>query len=247
MRAPLFQEPVLMAEGIAFARGARWLFRGLSMQVSAGDAVAVIGRNGVGKSTLLRSLAGLLSPHAGKVAWSGRNAGALAASERARLVSYMSQSLQAYPGFQVRDFLRLAFSRPLSEGTALSRAEEDELARVARVFELAEFMQRDLVDLSGGEWRRTQLARSLAQPAPLLVLDEPETSLDPGHLRLLVEILSQERARGRALVVSSHRMEFLEGFCNRGLVLEDGLCMWQGPLPGDEWSAVSRAAFGRTS
>lgn len=235
----------LAAEGLAFARGARWLFRDLSLHLAPGDAVAIIGRNGMGKSTLLRVLGGLLPSAAGGLSWSGKEASALAPPERARLVSYMGQSLQAYPGFQVREFLALAFARALWDAGAakLLPVQEEAIARATQLFELAPLLARPLVELSGGEWRRVQLARAVAQDGPLLLLDEPETSLDPGHLQALVAILLDERRRGRALALSSHRLGFLQEICNRGLILDDGICPWQGTLDDPAWPALSRAAF----
>ena len=180
--------PTLHCEDLRVDLGGRPVLHGVSMTLERGWT-AIIGPNGAGKSTLLRALAGLLPPAAGRVLLEGRPLADWPPRERARRIAWLAQ--QADPGGEltVRDVVALGrlphlglFALP---GAADAAAVDAAMAATA----CTEWQHSRLHELSGGERQRALLARALAVQAPLLLLDEPTTHLDPPHQVALVRLL----------------------------------------------------------
>jgi heme exporter protein A len=186
----------LVAEGLACRRGERLIFSGLDCALPAGGALVLTGANGSGKSSLLRLLATLLPAAAGRLLWTGVPVADDLALYRARL-HYVGHLDAIKPALAVRE--TLAFWASI-RGTAAPRIE------VA----LAAFGLEARADwpcrwLSAGQRRRLALARLIASPAPLWLLDEPTASLDTDGEARLVAALAAHRAAGGRVVVATHQ------------------------------------------
>ncbi|UVI40470.1 heme ABC exporter ATP-binding protein CcmA [Qipengyuania spongiae] len=172
-------QPRLAATNLACRRGDRLLFRGLSLELGAGDALHVTGANGVGKSSLIRILAGLLRPFAGAIAREGR-------------VALVDE--------------RLALDETVPLGTALgfwSRLDRS-LPTLDRVG-LADLADVPVRFLSTGQRKRAALARLLAAQAPIWLLDEPLNGLDDEGKRLVEGLISDHCADGGLCLAASHQ------------------------------------------
>jgi lipooligosaccharide transport system ATP-binding protein len=189
----------------------------VSFEVRAGECVGLLGPNGAGKSTAIHCISGFYPPSSGRVLIEGLDVHA--EPKRARqALGVCSQEETLDSDFRVFDQLvrhATFFRVPYDEGARRARAL---LARFG-----IEDKAQDLVEsLSGGMKRRLQVARALVSNPRVLVLDEPTTGLDPGMRRSLWEILVEERAKGAAILLSTHYMEEAERLCDRVALLERG-------------------------
>jgi len=178
-------------------RGGRVVFAGLDFRISAGGALLLLGPNGSGKSSLLRLLAGLLRPYSGGLLWRGEPVAA-DVEGHARRTHYVGHHDAVKPVLSVAENLR--FWAMLHDPAA---AEGRVAAALAR-FGLADLAAIPGRILSAGQKRRTNLARLLAAPSPLWLLDEPTTALDARAIGMLEAVLAEHRAGGGMVVLSTH-------------------------------------------
>jgi heme exporter protein A len=193
--------PDLVGEALACRRGARPVFAGISFRLAAGGALVLSGRNGSGKSSLLRLIAGLLQPAAGRLLWGSAPIAADLAAYRARL-AYVGHLDAVKPGLTPREML--TFWAALHAVRA-----QPETAFAA--FGLARVMDLPCRWLSAGQRRRLALTRLAVTPTPLWLLDEPTSALDgDGQARLEAAIAAHRRDGGR-VVVATHTPIALDG------------------------------------
>jgi heme exporter protein A len=180
-------------DGLACVRGERLVFRGLSFAVGPGEALLLAGPNGSGKSSLLRLMAGLLPPWSGRLAWSGEDIAADKTAHRARL-HFVGHQDALKPVLTAAE--TLTFWAGLRGGGAVDAA----LDRMG----LTSLAETPCRYLSAGQRRRLALARLLASPAPLWLLDEPTTGLDAASVAAFEAVLAEHRAGGGLVVASTH-------------------------------------------
>ena len=184
----------LEARDLVCVRSEREVFSGLNFAVGPGQALVLRGANGSGKTSLLRMVAGFLEPAAGGFEWQGVAVSEDPGAHRARL-HYVGHLDALKPALTVAE--NLAFwaalgGRPGGEGAALARFGLGHLGDIpARL-------------LSAGQRRRLALARVIAAPATLWLLDEPTVSLDDEAIAVLVEVISEHRAEGGMVMVATH-------------------------------------------
>lgn len=185
------------AEELACRRGGRMLFESLSFRLGPGDALVLRGPNGSGKSSLLRLLAGLLRPASGRLTWDGEAVGAdlPAHGARVHLVAAGADALK--PLLAVRENLAAAAGLLGAGGTG-------RLAGALDAFGLDALADTPARFLSTGQRRRAALARLLAVPRPLWLLDEPGVGLDRASRARLEAVIGEHRARGGTCVVATH-------------------------------------------
>jgi len=168
--------PLLKGEGLALVRGGRLLFQDLDLELAPGDALHVVGPNGSGKSSLIRLVAGLLKPDAGRI----ERADASLADEG------------------------LALDRELSLARALAFWKGPRLAQAMNAFHLDDLAHVPVRLLSTGQARRARLARAMGSGAPLWLFDEPLNGLDRNSIALLDKAIAQHRNSGGAVLAASH-------------------------------------------
>lgn len=210
--------------------GARTALDGVSLDVRAGEFVALAGPNGSGKSTLLRVALGLLAPDGGTATLFGEEVGRLSFRERARRVAWVPQ--EEAPRDNVELVRYVLYGRYPHLGPFEGEAPEDRrrALEVLRQVGLADRAHDGILEISGGERQRTLLARALAQEAPLLLLDEPTAHLDIGHqLDLLVRVRALASGRGLAVVAAIHDLNLAARFADRVAVLSRGRVVADGP------------------
>jgi heme exporter protein A len=193
------QQPMLEAHDLACVRGDRRLFRGLALSVGPGRLLRVEGANGVGKTSLLRLLAGLGLPAAGQVHWQGRPI--------RRQREAFAQAL-AYLGHLtgLKEELTPTENLQIEAGLAgLEAAGEAPVAQALESWGLARQAKLPLRVLSAGQRRRAALARLQLVRAPLWILDEPFTALDTDAVRQLGRLIEQHLVRGGMAVITSHQ------------------------------------------
>jgi iron complex transport system ATP-binding protein len=223
---------LLEARALAVEIAGKTVCTGLELRVARGERWAVLGVNGVGKTTLLRTLAGLRRPSAGEIVLDGRPLAALSGRERARRRGMLLQS--EHDEFEARVLEAvLAGRHPHVAPWAWESAADIGAARTAleRVA-LGGFDERRLGSLSGGERRRVSIAALLAQDPALLLLDEPTSHLDL-HLQVAIldRLAASASADGKALVMSLHDVNLAARYCTHALLLFGGGQTEQGPVP----------------
>ncbi|MDF3839812.1 ABC transporter ATP-binding protein, partial [Cupriavidus basilensis] len=173
--------PPLTLQALQLRAGARALLDGLSLSVQAGELWCIVGPNGVGKSTLMAVLAGLRKPDGGAVRLDGRAPLEIPPAALALRRAYLPQAVHDTFSMSVRDAVAVGRHPHLSGWGWAGREDDAVVAAVMRELDLDALAARDVLTLSGGERQRVSLAATLAQQAPLLLLDEPVAHLDLRH------------------------------------------------------------------
>jgi ABC-type cobalamin/Fe3+-siderophores transport system ATPase subunit len=191
--------------------------------LASGSVVALMGENGCGKSSLLKTFAGLLAPVAGEVSLEGKSLTEWAPRERAQEISLVRMSSAVPPRMSVSEFVRLGRS-PYS-GIFDSRTEEDNriVENSMALLDVANFANRPIAELSDGERSRVFLAEAVAQQVKVLLLDEPNAFLDIPRSHALFRLLKKIAVdRGMGIIVSTHSVEYAERYCDKIMVVNGG-------------------------
>lgn len=205
--------PALRTDRLGRRYGRTWGLRDCTIEVPAGAVAALVGPNGAGKTTLLEMIIGLLEPTEGQVAVFGETSRAGTAQALAR-VGYVAQDHPLYRDFTVADMFHL--------GRAMNPRWDQQLA-AARVDALGIPLERKVRHLSGGQRAQVSLTMALAKRAPLLVLDEPVSSLDPvARLEFMRDVMASAADADLTFLISSHVVSELERFCDWLIVLARG-------------------------
>lgn len=188
------------AAGLGMHAGDQWLFRGLDLDVAAGECLVLVGDNGSGKSTVLHLLYGLRAPSEGTIEVAGEEPDERAVSFR-RKVAVLLDDSELFVELSPRQHLELLLTSFDADG-----AVADWLAAAG----LAERADVHAYYLSAGQRRRLLLLGAVARPHEVLLLDEPERALDGQGKEWLAELVEQERAAGRTVVLATHHPALLE-------------------------------------
>ena len=215
---------ILSVRDVHTAYGLSRVLFGVSIEVRAGECVCLLGRNGVGKSTTMRSIMGLTPPHAGRIVWKGRDVTGWAPYRVARAgIGFVPEDRRIFADLTVLENLDVA-QRAAGGAGAWT---------VERVFDLfpklRELTQRHGGFLSGGEQQMLTIARTLMGNPELLLLDEPSEGLAPivvDHLRDQIARLKQE---GLTILLAEQNTEFSLSLGDRAYVLEKGAVRFDGP------------------
>jgi ABC-2 type transport system ATP-binding protein len=221
--------PALRTERLGRRYGKAWGLRDCTLEVPAGAVAALVGPNGAGKTTLLEMIIGLLEPTEGQVSVFGEASRADSAATLAR-VGYVAQDHPLYRDFSVADMFHL--------GRSMNPSWDQQLA-AARIDALGIPGKRKVRRLSGGQRAQVALTMALAKRAPLLVLDEPVSSLDPiARIEFMRDVMSSAADTTMTVLISSHVVSELERFCDWLIVLAHGHVQLAGPA--DELLAAHR-------
>ena len=202
------------------------LFRNVCFDYSDGDIICLLGNNGAGKSTLLKVCAGLLEATSGKIDITSTNNTTYSDFEKENAVSWLPQQLFRPENFNVIEFLSLN-DILFSKNNILYDKNLVDYKGILRDFELSHLEKRELIELSGGEWKRVQLARIWAKKAKVLFLDEPESDLDVSHKEeLIFKCKLYARENNSIIFITTHDLLFAKEIANKICALSDGLWVW---------------------
>jgi len=217
-------EPALELTDVRFRHpgATRDALSGATLRMDAGEIVGVVGPNAAGKSTLARLAATLLAPSSGLVRLGGGEARELSRRERAKRVAFLAQDEPGDLPFTAREIALMGRAPHL--GLWALEGESDRARARAALEELdaAHLSDRPVSQLSGGERKRVYLARTFAQGAPILVLDEPTDALDLRHQARLVEALRARTRRGGCALLVMHDLSLAGSACDRVVLLDEG-------------------------
>jgi iron complex transport system ATP-binding protein len=218
---------LLQVQGLSVSKDSHTkLLNEISFNIDAGQIVGVLGPNGSGKTTLLRCLFGALRSFDGAIHVNGANIRSLKDRKRALLIAAVTQEMPADFQLDVRSVIAtgrtphqhwLSGSDP--EGASI-------IEKAIRQFQLEDYLDRDISDLSGGERKRVMICRAIVQQPQLMILDEPCNHLDIEHQLGLMELL---RKLPVSSLVSLHDFPLAARYCDHILMLQQGKLVAQGP------------------
>jgi len=223
--------------------GATPILFGVSMDVRAGEAVAVLGRNGMGKTTLLKTIIGFLKPWRGAIELEGRDLTRLAPHAIARLgVGLVPENRRIFPGLTVRENLELGLSAAPKRSAALR---EQRLTEVFGHFpRLRERIDQPGKTLSGGEQQMLAIARVMMAGARIVLMDEPTQGLAPAFIRHIRDMIRELKRVGVTVVLIEQNARVALSVCDRGYIMEKGTIVFEAPAAELRDSPVTRAKLG---
>ena len=217
-------DPAVDIEHLKVVRGNRTVIEDLSLRIPRGEVVGLLGPNGCGKTTLMRSIVGVQIVAGGTVTVLGEPAGSAPLRHR---IGYLTQAPSVYRDLTVQENVRY-FAQVVGVGKPQLVAE---IERVLAAVNLTDYASDRVLNLSGGQLSRVSLAAALVGTPELLVLDEPTVGLDPALRRDLWDILRQLADAGATLLVSSHVMDEASR-CDRLLLMREGRFLADDTLAG---------------
>jgi len=218
----------LEARALGYGYPGRQVGRGLDLTLGAGEVLCVLGPNGGGKTTLFRTLLGLLAAQSGEVLLEGQALAQLARAQVARRVGYVPQGHVAQFAYTVREAVLMGRTAHVSLFAAPGEADRQAAARAIAALGIESLADRVVTELSGGERQLAMIARALAQGARALVLDEPTASLDFGNQVRVLREIRRLATEGYAIVFSTHDPGQAFLAASRVLLLAQGGVLRQG-------------------
>jgi branched-chain amino acid transport system ATP-binding protein len=217
-------EPLLAVDNIHTAYGLSRVLFGISLEVNPGECVCLLGRNGVGKTTTMRSVMGMTPPSSGRVLWKGRNIAGSTPHQVARAgIGFVPEDRRIFAELTVWENLDVA-------ARAGGRRGHWTVETVYELFpKLEELRNRQGGFLSGGEQQMLTIARTLMGNPELLLLDEPSEGLAPLVVDMLREKIGELRDQGLTILMAEQGVEFCLALADRVYVLEKGAVRYAGP------------------
>ena len=223
----------LKAENISFAyKKGPLILDGVNLTLDPGSLTALVGQNGSGKSTLLKCINGILTPDGGRLNWESLNLLNVSPGERARIMSYVPQSIPESMNFKVFDVVlmgRRPYASWLHWGTRPSdrRMVYSTLERLG----LEDLCFRSYSALSGGQQQKVLIARALVQEPRLLIMDEPTSNLDLRHQQDILSLLKKTASEtGISVLLSAHDLNLVMNYADRLEMLKGGRILYSGSV-----------------
>jgi branched-chain amino acid transport system ATP-binding protein len=234
--------PLISLEGLVVRYGEIEALHGLSIAVDAGEVVTLLGANGAGKSTTLRTISGLLKPTQGDVRFDGRSIAGLAPEAIVKLgIAHVPEGRRLFPGLTARENILLGASNRGRIAKAQLLTESDEMFDLFP--DIRPFADALAWTLSGGQQQMVAVARGLMAKPRLLLLDEPSLGLAPVIVQAVFAIIAEIRRRGTTVLLVEQNARMALSVADRGYVLETGYLAVQGK-PGELWANDEvRAAY----
>ncbi|MGN5649492.1 ABC transporter ATP-binding protein [Bacillus sp. Brlt_9] len=194
---------------------------GLQISLPKGEVLGLLGRNGAGKTTTIKMLLGLLTPNEGSITWDGKSFGTSGIT-----IGYLPEERGLYTKSRVIDQLRYFGRLEGMTKKEVDLAIDHWLERLA----IPEYKFKTAGELSKGNQQKIQLIAALLHNPELLILDEPFSGLDPVNAGMLASIIEEQVQSGKTIILSSHRMEQVEAFCQHVCILKKGEAVVKGQL-----------------
>jgi|WetSurMetagenome_2_1015567.scaffolds.fasta_scaffold166011_1 iron complex transport system ATP-binding protein len=224
--------PRIRTEDIAFSYSpemARAVFRDVSLTVRTGDVFCLLGPNGIGKSTLLKCLSGILRIQKGRIFLNGRDLSEFKLPDVAKHIGYVPQGLTSAFPFRIKDIIVMGRAPHLSVLASPSRADMEIAHKAMETVGVAHLADRPCNSVSGGEWQLTLIGRALVQEPQILLLDEPTSHLDMGNQLKILQVIQDLANDGMTIVMASHFPDHAFLVANVVAILNNGQIAQVGP------------------
>ncbi|MED4206667.1 ABC transporter ATP-binding protein [Neobacillus mesonae] len=211
----------LEMKGLQKSYGSKRALVELDLNLPRGEVLGLLGTNGAGKTTTLKILLGLIKPDAGHIDWDGSEL------DRSKLsIGYLPEERGLFTKSRVIDQLRLFGGIEGMKRRDLERSIDEWLEKL----KMTEYRTKRANELSKGNQQKIQFIAALLHNPELIILDEPFSGLDPVNADLLSDIIGEEIKKGKTVILSSHRIEKIEDFCNSICILKNGKVVLKGDL-----------------
>ncbi len=199
--------------------------RGVSINIKEGEIVGLLGPNGAGKTTTFYMITGMISPTSGEVKLNDSNITAMPMYRRAKMgLGYLAQEASVFTKLSVEDNLKLAL-----EVTGLNKEEQDQkVEELLEEFSITHIRKNIAMTLSGGERRRTEIARSLVINPKFILLDEPYAGIDPLAVEEIQGIIVNLKKKGIGVLITDHNVRETLSITDRSYLLYDGKVLFSG-------------------
>ncbi|MEW6586581.1 MAG: LPS export ABC transporter ATP-binding protein [Nitrospirota bacterium] len=216
---------ILEAKELSKQYGKRQVVRGLNLSVTNGEIVGLLGPNGAGKTTTFYMMVGLIKPDGGSIFLNGEDMTRTPMYRRALLgISYLPQEPSIFRKLTVEDNIRAVL-----EIRGLRREEIDgEVDRLLREFSLTDLAQKEGYKLSGGERRKTEIARAIAVKPVFLLFDEPFAGIDPIAIIELKKMLTYLKKKGLGILITDHNVRDTLSITDRTYIISNGAILQEG-------------------
>lgn len=195
----------------------------LSLSANKGELIAIIGKNGCGKSTLIRSIACLQPIYKGEIKLNNKNLAKLTPTKRAKLLSVVLTEQKSVASFNVRELISIGRDPYTGWLGSLTELDNNIISSAIEQTYLKGFENRNIHELSDGERQRAFIARALAQDTPLIILDEPTSHLDlPNRINILLLLQKLARDTGKTILISTHELETAMQVADKLWIMEKG-------------------------
>lgn len=213
---------MLRAENLSFGFPGRTIGSDVDFSLAPGEVLCLLGPNGGGKTTLMRTLLGLLAPHAGSVRLGDAPLESMTRNDIARAVGYVPQAHAGAFAYRVEDMVLMGRTAHMGLFSAPSAGDRAAARRAIETLGIGDLAGRPFTEISGGERQLALVARALAQEPRVLVMDEPTSSLDFGNQVRVLGHVRRLAAQGIAVLMSSHQPDHALQCADRALLLGEG-------------------------
>lgn len=212
---------MIRIENLTLGYGPRTLLDGVSASIPAGALTALLGRNGTGKSTLLRALAGLGETRSGRIALDGRDLASLSPQRLAETVAFVTTERVRIANLRCRDVVALGRAPYTDWIGRIGREDAGIVAGALAAVGMSDYAERTMDKMSDGECQRVMIARALAQQTPIILLDEPTSFLDlPNRYELCSLLARLAHDERKCILFSTHELDIALSLCD-GIALID--------------------------
>ncbi len=216
------EKPLIETHTLAYGHPGRTLGRDINLTVSTGEVLCVLGPNGGGKTTLFRTLLGLLPAHEGSISLRGKPLQHCTPVECARVMAYVPQAGNSYFAFTVRDVVLMGRTAHLGLFARPGVNDIDKANAAMTELNITHLADKTFTQVSGGERQLALIARALAQEALLLIMDEPTASLDFANQALILHEILRLKTSGRSVLFCTHDPDHALQCADRALLLHHG-------------------------
>jgi len=207
--------------GFSYPQSEKRVLSGLSLAVSEGDILSILGRNGAGKSTLLGCMLGLLKPQSGMVLLDGRDIGRMSEREIAAVAGYVPQNHAPSFGFSVLDFVMMGCAPRIGLFSKPGKRERQDAEAAIRELGIEAIAEKPYTEISGGERQKATIARAIVSRPRVVLFDEPTAHLDYGSQLLVLRIIKALSQKGYSVVITTHNPDHALLLGGKAALLDD--------------------------